>query len=73
MALKIPKIDIVVCNFYPFDKVVSLKTKIKSAVENIDVGGPTMLRSASKNFQSVYAIFDPDDYDGVIADTSFYF
>jgi len=66
--LKIPKIDIVVCNFYPFDKVVSDKTKIGKAIENIDVGGPTMMRSAAKNFQSVYAIFDPADYDRVIQD-----
>ena len=66
--LKIPRIDIVVCNFYPFDRVVDASTTEKKAIEQIDVGGPTMMRAAAKNYRHVYAIFDPSDYDRVIND-----
>jgi phosphoribosylaminoimidazolecarboxamide formyltransferase/IMP cyclohydrolase len=47
-------IEIVVCNLYPFEQ--------KNEIENIDVGGPTMLRSAAKNYNSVLPIIDPNDY-----------
>lgn len=57
--LNIPQIDIVVCNFYPFEE--------KPAVENIDVGGPTMVRAAAKNVENVLVIIDPNDY-GVVSD-----
>lgn len=53
-ALGIKPIDIVVCNLYPFEK--------KNSIENIDVGGPTMIRAAAKNFQHVLVIIDPADY-----------
>ena len=50
---KFPSIDLIVVNFYPFQKVV-LKTKNpKNIIENIDIGGPTMVRAAAKNFKSV--------------------
>ena len=52
--LGILPIDIVVCNFYPFAE--------KPSIENIDVGGPTMVRAAAKNFQNVLVIIDPNDY-----------
>ena len=56
-------IDIVVVNLYPFEQTVS-KTDVKFevAIENIDIGGPTMLRAASKNFNDVIVIVDPADY-----------
>src|SRR5580704_4065787 len=48
--LKIKQIDIVVCNLYPFEKTIAdKKVSYKKAIENIDVGGPTMIRSAAKN------------------------
>lgn len=53
-SLKIPQIEIVVCNFYPFLD--------EPSIENIDVGGPTMLRAAAKNFKQVLPVCDPDDY-----------
>ena len=53
--LRIPKIDIVVCNPYPFEQ--------KPGVENIDVGGPTMIRAAAKNYQNVVVLVDPTDYE----------
>lgn len=64
-TLDIKSIDIVVCNLYPFEKTVA-KTKISltDAIENIDVGGPTMIRSAAKNFQNVLVIVDSRDYEG---------
>lgn len=65
--LKIKPIDIVVCNLYPFEQTVSdLKVKLESAVENIDVGGPTMIRAAAKNFKNVIPVVSPNDYISVI-------
>lgn len=62
--LKIKSIDIVVCNLYPFEKTVSdPRVKLKDAIENIDVGGPTMIRAAAKNNKNVLVITDPSDYD----------
>jgi phosphoribosylaminoimidazolecarboxamide formyltransferase/IMP cyclohydrolase len=62
--LKIPQIDIVVCNLYPFEKTVAdKKVTFKTAIENIDVGGPTMIRAAAKN--SLIVVIDPTDYETV--------
>src|SRR6266480_1709253 len=64
--LQIKPIDIVVCNLYPFEKTVQKKSvSIKEAVENIDVGGPTMIRAAAKNFSNVLVVFDPNDYEDI--------
>ncbi len=61
--LNINTIDIVIVNLYPFKQTI-LKENVdfQDAVENIDIGGPTMLRSAAKNFQDVIVIVDPYDY-----------
>jgi len=64
---KYPTIDMVVCNLYPFEKTIAKQgCKFEDAIENIDIGGPTMLRSAAKTYQDVVVIVDPDDYDSVI-------
>ncbi len=65
--LEVTPIDIVVVNLYPF-KATILKegVKLEEAIENIDIGGPTMLRSAAKNYQDVSVIIDPRDYDVVL-------
>ncbi len=62
-------IDLVVVNLYPFEATVA-KAGVthEEAIEQIDIGGPSMLRSASKNFRSVTVICDPCDYDSVIAE-----
>ncbi len=61
--LKIKPIDIIVCNLYPFEETVSKSgVTLEEAVENIDVGGPTMIRAAAKNFRNVLVIVDPKDY-----------
>ena len=63
----IKPIDLVVVNLYPFQKVVgSPKVKLAEAIENIDIGGPTMLRAAAKNYASVAVLTDPADYEQII-------
>ena len=61
-------IDLVVVNLYPFEQTVAKKdVHFEEAIENIDIGGPSMLRSAAKNHESVSVVCDPDDYAGVLA------
>jgi len=62
-------IDLVVVNLYPFRETIAKPdVTLAEAVENIDIGGPTMLRSAAKNFASVAVVCDPDCYDEIIAE-----
>jgi phosphoribosylaminoimidazolecarboxamide formyltransferase/IMP cyclohydrolase len=67
--LNVETIDIVVVNLYPF-KATILKDHVsrEEAVENIDIGGPTMLRSAAKNYQDVAVVVDPKDYEKVLSE-----
>ena len=51
---KFPAIDLIVVNFYPFQKVVTSTTSTQNIIENIDIGGPTMVRAAAKNFNKCY-------------------
>ena len=62
----IEPIELVVVNLYPFQATVSRGCTLEEAVENIDIGGPTMLRAAAKNYGSVAAIVDPADYPQVL-------
>jgi phosphoribosylaminoimidazolecarboxamide formyltransferase/IMP cyclohydrolase len=67
-AHDIAPIDLVAVNLYPFRETASKAGVDPTAViEQIDIGGPSMLRSAAKNFASVYAIVDPEDYPRVLA------
>jgi len=60
-------IDLVVVNLYPFEQTVAKPdVEFEEAIENIDIGGPSMLRSAAKNFESVFVLCDPDDYSEVL-------
>jgi phosphoribosylaminoimidazolecarboxamide formyltransferase/IMP cyclohydrolase len=62
----IPPIDLVVVNLYPFEQTVAKpNVTLHDAIENIDIGGPSMLRSAAKNHESVTVIVDPADYESV--------
>lgn len=66
---KIEPIDLVVINLYPFEKVTSQpKVEWETAIENIDIGGPSMLRSAAKNHESVAVVCDPSDYALLISE-----
>ncbi len=63
----IPYIDMVVVNLYPFEETVAKEgVSFDEAIENIDIGGPTMLRSAAKNLGSVAVISDPHQYEEVV-------
>ena len=63
----IDTIDMVVVNLYPFEETISKQgVTFAEAIENIDIGGPAMLRSASKNFRDVAVIVDPSDYKKII-------
>lgn len=73
-AQQIPAIDLLVVNLYPFAQTVSLPEggyrldcDLETAIEQIDIGGPTMLRAAAKNFARVLTVVDPADYTAVIA------
>ena len=59
-------IDMVVVNLYAFDKTVESGADFDKCIENIDIGGPSMLRSAAKNFDSVTVVTDPLSYDGIL-------
>src|SRR3984957_8866437 len=61
-------IDLVVVNLYPFEQTVARPgVEFEEAIENIDIGGPSMLRSAAKNHESVTVVCDPSDYAAVLA------
>ena len=64
--LKIEPIDMVVCNLYPFKKFMDAGSDIDILVENIDIGGPTMIRAAAKNYKYVAAVTDVSDYEDII-------
>ena len=61
-----PAIDLIIVNFYPFQKVVTSTSSAKNIIENIDIGGPTMVRAAAKNFNNVTIITNKNDYDYLI-------
>src|SRR5207253_2199782 len=65
----IEPIDLVAVNLYPFRETIARPgTTLEEAIEQIDIGGPSMLRSAAKNHSQVTVIIDPDDYEPVLAE-----
>ncbi len=65
----IEPIDLVVVNLYPFEATIAKPgVTLAAAIEQIDIGGPSMLRSASKNYQSVTVVVDPADYEAVLTE-----
>jgi phosphoribosylaminoimidazolecarboxamide formyltransferase/IMP cyclohydrolase len=64
----IPPIDLVVVNLYPFESTVASGQPFEVCVENIDIGGPAMIRSAAKNHDFVTVVVEPGDYETVIAE-----
>lgn len=66
---QIDNIDLIAVNLYAFEKTVAdPNCSLADAIENIDIGGPTMLRSSAKNFHDVTVIVDPADYPQVLAE-----
>ena len=67
--LNIQTIDLVIVNLYPFQETIAKpNVTLDEAIENIDIGGPTMLRAAAKNWQDVTVLVDAADYDTVLAE-----
>ena len=64
--IKVPNFDLVVVNLYPFEKVSKKKSSENECIENIDIGGPSMIRAAAKNFYGTTVLTDPDQYDKFI-------
>lgn len=68
-AQGIQAIDLVVCNLYPFEQTIARPgTTLAEAIEQIDIGGVTLLRAAAKNFQRVTILSDPADYPTILAE-----
>jgi phosphoribosylaminoimidazolecarboxamide formyltransferase/IMP cyclohydrolase len=68
-AQGIAPIDLVVVNLYQFEKAVAKPgCTLEDAIENIDIGGPTLLRAAAKNYQAVTVVVDPADYPKIMAE-----
>ncbi|MGH9325464.1 MAG: bifunctional phosphoribosylaminoimidazolecarboxamide formyltransferase/IMP cyclohydrolase [Terriglobia bacterium] len=64
---RIEAIDLVAVNLYPFEKTAAAPgTKMEELIENIDIGGPSMIRSAAKNFEDVAVLVDPADYPAIL-------
>ena len=67
--IKADYIDLVVCNLYPFQKTIANSdTTLDDAIENIDIGGVTLIRAAAKNFERVIVLTDPLDYPKIYDD-----
>ena len=67
--LNVELIDMVVVNLYPFKQtIMKPDVTLADAIENIDIGGPTMLRAAAKNYQDVSVVIDPTDYEQVLSE-----
>ena len=66
------EIDLVIVNFYPFEKTLKQTTSHQVIVENIDIGGPTMVRAAAKNYNDVTVITSPNQYDELIKELKKY-
>jgi phosphoribosylaminoimidazolecarboxamide formyltransferase/IMP cyclohydrolase len=62
----IKPIDLVVVNLYPFEETIRASDDLEKAIENIDIGGPSMLRSAAKNYESVGVVVDPKKYGDIL-------
>ena len=63
----IPPIDLVCVNLYEFEKIAAKKdAPLEELIENIDIGGPTMIRAAAKNWQDVAVVTAASDYDAIV-------
>jgi len=65
--MSLPTIELVVVNLYPFSQTVAkANCSLEDAIENIDIGGPTMVRAAAKNYKNVTVVTDPEDYTSLL-------
>ena len=68
LAHGIAAIDLLVVNLYPFEATVAQGADFATCIENIDIGGPAMIRAAAKNHDDVAVVVDPADYAAVLAE-----
>jgi phosphoribosylaminoimidazolecarboxamide formyltransferase/IMP cyclohydrolase len=61
-------IDLLICNLYPFEAAVANRSDFEETIENIDIGGPAMIRAAAKNHDWVTVVVDPEDYEAVLSE-----
>ena len=64
---KFDPIDLIIVNFYPFEATIKNTSNINKIIDNIDIGGPSLVRAAAKNFNDVFCISDKDDYMNFIS------
>ena len=69
---KLDKFELIIVNLYPFEKVIEQTNDLEKCIENIDVGGPSMIRAAAKNFNSTVVVIDNKDYAEVIRQVNEY-
>lgn len=65
-AQALQSISVVAVNLYPFEEAAARRAPLAELIENVDIGGPTLLRAAAKNFEHVWSVVDPDDYAAVL-------
>ena len=70
--LNIKPIDVVVCNFYPLERINERDLDLQTFLNNIDIGGPSLIRAAAKNFPHVVVIVDPERYGQVLQELKKY-
>jgi len=63
---QIPLFDLLVVNLYPFENTINKEHSLEEAIENIDIGGPSLLRAGAKNYKNVAVVVDKEDYDKVL-------
>jgi len=68
----IKPIDLIVVNLYAFEEVVEKGADLDTAIENIDIGGPTLIRAGAKNFKYVTVVIDPNDYSKILEEIKKY-
>ena len=68
LAHNIPQIDLLVVNLYPFEATVAKGAAYEDCIENIDIGGPAMIRAAAKNHDDVAVVVDVEDYDVILGE-----
>ena len=69
---KFENIDLVIVNFYPFEQIIKNTKNHQKLIDNIDIGGPTMVRAAAKNYNDVTVITSPNDYSKLISELTKY-
>ncbi len=62
------EIDLIICNFYPFEKILEKTKNHQKIIENIDIGGPTLVRAAAKNYKDITVITNPNQYQNLITE-----